>query len=189
MHVSLGDNTYFHTQVPEVILEPVRHEVFNTSSWEGREYQHCLAGNIKEEFSLIDCYDDVKFYVEEQARLYKGTQYELVSLWVNFMEKHEFNPPHSHGGDLSFVMFIQVPYNIEDEFQVFKNGAAPCAGMFHFMYCNIFGHICSEQIPVDKSYEGSMFMFPSLLKHGVFPFYTSDKHRITIAGNLIEKNT
>lgn len=189
MHTHLGDNTYYHVTVPEFIMEPIRDEVFNTESWDGREYQDRLAGNIKDEFLLQDCYEDVKHYIENVARKYKGGSYKLADLWVNFMAKHEFNPPHSHGGDLSFVIFVKVPYKSCDEEKIFPDASAPCAGMFHFMYSDIFGHISCEQIPVDMTYENDMFMFPAKLKHGVFPFYTSDEYRITVAGNLVLDNS
>ena len=39
-------------------------------------------------------------------------------------------------------------------------------------------------IDVDKSFEGKMLMFPAKLQHLVYPFYTSDKERITVSGNI-----
>jgi len=30
-------------------------------------------------------------------------------LWVNFMKPGDFNPVHTHGGDYSFVIFLDVP--------------------------------------------------------------------------------
>jgi hypothetical protein len=43
-------------------------------------------------------------------------------------------------------------------------------------------------IRADKKYEGKICIFPSYLHHSVFPFYSSDKYRISIAGNLKVKN-
>ena len=37
---------------------------------------------------------------------------------------------------------------------------------------------------MEKDIEGYMVMFPSRLMHQVFPFYESDKERITISGNV-----
>jgi hypothetical protein len=54
------------------------------------------------------------------------------------------------------------------------------------------GRIVQNRIEVDKSWEGTMIMFPSSLHHMVHPFYTSDEYRISISGNLIvssKKNT
>ena len=39
-------------------------------------------------------------------------------------------------------------------------------------------------LPVDKTWEGMMLMFPSKLHHSVYPFYTSDEKRISVSGNI-----
>jgi hypothetical protein len=46
--------------------------------------------------------------------------YVLTSLWVNFMKKHEYNPPHDHADQLSFVIFLDVPKEIKEEAKAFK---------------------------------------------------------------------
>ena len=38
--------------------------------------------------------------------------------------------------------------------------------------------------PMGKEMEGKLVLFPSRLKHIVYPFYNCDEPRITIAGNL-----
>jgi len=40
-------------------------------------------------------------------------------------------------------------------------------------------------VEVDKSWEGTIIMFPAFLHHMVHPFYTSDEYRISISGNLV----
>jgi hypothetical protein len=37
---------------------------------------------------------------------------------------------------------------------------------------------------MEKEAEGYMVMFPSQLKHEVFPFYENDGERISISGNV-----
>ena len=56
--------------------------------------------------------------------------------------------------------------------------------MFEFTYTDILGHIRGESIAVDKTYEGNILMFPSGLHHMVHPFYSTDKYRISVAGNI-----
>ena len=58
------------------------------------------------------------------------------------------------------------------------------AGHFCFLYSGPDGRVLSEDIPVDKKYEGKMALFPASLNHQVYPFYTSDEQRITISGNV-----
>ena len=46
------------------------------------------------------------------------------------------------------------------------------------------GRITPAMVPVDKTYEGTIVMFPSEMLHAVYPFYTSDDYRISVSGNL-----
>ena len=113
----------------------------------------------------------------------------ISSLWVNFQKKYEFNPPHIHGGLYSFIIFVNVPYELEDEMKCFATNQDSLASKLYFLSpvplnFNRSG-ITRVEMNVDKSYEGKMILFPAHLQHGVFPFYTSDDHRITISGNLV----
>ena len=55
---------------------------------------------------------------------------------------------------------------------------------FNFVNVNPNGKIISTTAPVDKSFEGKMFMFPATQSHLVYPFYTSNEYRITVSGNI-----
>ena len=111
---------------------------------------------------------------------------KLSHLWVNYQKKHEFNPPHIHGGVMSFVIWMKIPYNLTDEEAVFPitSGGAPRTSKFTFHYSNILGKMGHLVIPIDKSFEGVICLFPSELAHSVNPFYTSDDYRVSISGNL-----
>ena len=82
------------------------------------------------------------------------------------------------------MMFVDVPYQIEDELNMYPDTSASCSGHFSFQFANMYGDLCEKFIPVDKLYNNKMFMFPSKLKHCVYPFYTSDEFRVTVSGNL-----
>ena len=60
-----------------------------------------------------------------------------------------------------------------------------CAGQFsYFTLDNFFaGNLATHFIETGKKLEGSAFLFPSRMNHCVYPFYTSDDYRISIAGN------
>ena len=47
------------------------------------------------------------------------------------------------------------------------------------------GDIVDNTLPIDKTWEGTMILFKSNLKHQVDPIFTSDDYRISISGNLI----
>jgi hypothetical protein len=115
--------------------------------------------------------------------------------WVNFQEKYEFNPPHSHSGVLSFVIWYDIPFYMEDE--LLKSPSQKTEfdkrenGYFNFiprlgeptMHTSM-----SVPIAADKRLNGTICLFPSSLSHSVYPFYSSDDYRITFSGNLRFEN-
>jgi hypothetical protein len=112
--------------------------------------------------------------------------YVLDVPWINFQRKHEFNPLHAHTGAFSFVLWVKIPYTIEEEkqFTNYVPSDRNYAGTFSFYFTNILGLISPWTIPADKTYEGTMILFPAALNHMVYPFYSSDDYRISISGNL-----
>jgi hypothetical protein len=116
----------------------------------------------------------------------KNKQIYLKDVWVNFQKKTEFNPPHTHDGLFSFVIWINVPYYIKDEHDKSpgKYSIENLAGCFQFQYLDTLGSICMHSIPADKTYENTLIIFPSKMVHSVFPFYSSDDYRISISGNF-----
>ena len=117
---------------------------------------------------------------------------ELTDIWVNHQKKHEFNPAHNHHGLFSFVIWVQIPYTLEEEIR-----QSPCrrldefneAGCFEFLIPSYTDSGISKLvIRADKRYEGKMVFFPAHLHHLVYPFYSSDEYRISVAGNLFYKD-
>lgn len=161
-----------------------------------------LAGNIKREFLLKESNSVIEplvinmalehqrkyTYVDPAIHVETGKKYKLVleTLWVNYQQKYEFNPLHRHTGIYSFVIWLEIPYflNFEQQVAPGKEASVNRAGMFEFTYTDILGHIRGESIAVDKTYEGNILMFPSGLHHMVHPFYSTDKYRISVAGNI-----
>ena len=118
------------------------------------------------------------------------------SAWINFQAKHEYNPPHTHSGDFSYVLFYKIPYTRESE-----KAAGPgkdsnvedSHGMFNFLHMidpqspNNRQHIAQAPIKTDTDEEWQLMIFPSTLMHYVTPFYSSDEYRITLSGNFSQK--
>ena len=44
-----------------------------------------------------------------------NNKYLVKALWVNFQRQHEFNPPHDHSDELSFVAYLKIPKEIKEE--------------------------------------------------------------------------
>jgi hypothetical protein len=187
--------------VPKDIIDKLMSELPKIDK--NKTHNSRLAGNIKEEYTFPKAADILKDYVYALAKRY-NEQYNWLrelrlldndlpmilseqNVWVNYQQKGEFNPMHNHSGVYSFVIWLKIPYTIEEEQKLLstKMSNKPVAGHFEFVYTNIFGQICDNQIPADKNFEGKILFFPAILNHQVYPFYSSDEFRISIAGNLI----
>lgn len=159
-----------------------------------------LAGNIEKEYELYDCkqytqelvlpyvnqYDQKFNFFSRMVMLTNHRPIVIDRLWVNFQKKYEFNPFHDHTGFLSFVLWLQIPYTIEDEnkYSPGRNSNKPCGGQFEFHYNTIVGEMASHHVPTERSEENTLLLFPAKLPHSVYPFYTSDDYRITVSGNF-----
>ncbi len=157
-----------------------------------KDFRANVAGMIKEEYA----YEDRKEYVNEVAQFltvydeayqkwknerYKTKpEYMLNSMWVNYMKKGEYNPPHDHSDFLSFVIFLKVPEEIHKEQKEFVgNSGGP--GSLSFLYGDGNRQSITYQSVLPK--DRDIFIFPAWIKHYVAPFY-SDVTRISVSGNI-----
>ena len=96
------------------------------------------------------------------------------------MKRYEYNPPHDHSDELSFVIFLDVPQAIRDEQKAFiGNSGGP--GSLGFLYGEGNSQAITYQATMPQT--GDMFIFPAWVKHYVAPFY-SDVTRISVSGNV-----
>ena len=206
---------YVRTKLPEDILEKINEDIdfilenkSNLIKW-----NHYLAGNIEEEYKLstksshlienfpIDVaksyfrvvedeqLNPVKKFDHDNNFFEREINYELKSLWINLQKKYEFNPRHSHEGDYSFVIWMHIPYDLTNELdhKNCRNSNESLNSLFEFHFISPNGNMETLPLFIDKTWEGTMVMFPSWLNHSVYPFYTSDDYRISISGNIVVK--
>tara|TARA_R100001086_G_scaffold239421_1_gene164803 strand:+ start:210 stop:818 length:609 start_codon:yes stop_codon:yes gene_type:complete len=155
-----------------------------------------LAGVIDHEYYYED-YNDwfiPKFspYIDLYNNILKSTwkpnsdinqSWSIPSLWINYQKSNEYNPPHDHTGDLSFIIYLQVPDEIKDEYEISKDqrkNAGP--GTINFDFGVELPYSISSVVRFPSA--GDIFIFPSWLKHFVDPF-KSDVERISVSGNLL----
>jgi len=163
-----------------------------------------LAGNISSSIRLDGSSPLVEDFVKNVIPIYiaqtiksygppyrttmkEGQGWNLESLWVNFQKKHEFNPPHDHSGVYSFVIWMQIPTSYEEQKKLpicAESNAHGSISNFGFHYTNSLGNVSQFFYNMEKEAEGYMVMFPSQMKHEVFPFYENDGERISISGNI-----
>ena len=101
--------------------------------------------------------------------------------WINFQKKYEFIPNHQHDGVYSYALWVKIPYEYEDEK---KYGEGGHASTFEFSYTDALGKIRHWRIELGKKDEGTVVFFPAKLCHCVYPFYSTNKTRISISGNI-----
>jgi hypothetical protein len=190
---------FIRSTVPYDLLSSLKQEINEINYESSTKFNNNLAGNIEYEFKLEKNKIELEKFVLSLATNYSNSwgltnttknlsveNLKLTNYWANIQKKNEFNPMHSHDGVYSFAIWLQVPYKITDELSQphIKKSNMPRSGMFSFIYTNIFGEIREAEFPVDESYEGEIFLFPSCLQHTVYPFSSTDKYRISISGNI-----
>tara|TARA_B100000131_G_C17900007_1_gene526000 strand:- start:102 stop:692 length:591 start_codon:yes stop_codon:yes gene_type:complete len=178
------------TKLPTDIYNSVMSEVKEIERYGSpNKWNHELAGAIEKEYRLIESRSFLDPFLIDVSKKYLPNDggYEVKDMWVNIQSKNEYNPIHRHGGDISFVIWMQIPFKYSDECKVknvVNSNLSKSASTFQFVYTNILGEVSNIYFPVDGGWEGKMILFPAKLCHTVNPFQTSDGHRISISGNL-----
>jgi len=217
--VILNELGVLGSQVPNDVLTGLK-KIMSKDRHENMRYNKSLAGHIKDEFLIRSelrnvgivekndigytnynnyivkmCFNKFfKHFWDSYIILSEPRNLEIQSTWINYQKKYEFNPPHTHSGLFSWIIFVQIPYNLEDEENYFLPEHLTQTSKLNFLFPKpIFhggrGDIANIILNVDKSYEGKILVFPAELMHSVNPFYTSDEYRITVSGNVIFKVT
>jgi hypothetical protein len=193
---------YLIDKAPQNVLKELEQQINNLQSdfSKGVKYNDNLAGQIQHEYSLVT-QSQTKQYIQdltqsiENKSNYLNVNYgyplslEADKLWVNFQKKYEYNPIHEHKGLYSYVIWYQIPYTFENEIKYHYNSDNDkCKhGRFSFITPLTFSrsyNIDHIILDIDQTKEGYVAIFPSNLSHMVYPFYSSDGYRITVAGNV-----
>ena len=121
----------------------------------------------------------VDFYGWKKLPMMKPQQ-----VWVNHMTAGDFNPPHIHHGDITFVLFVDVPKVIQKE-NIKYSGSSLGPGALSFNWGT--NEIASKRDCINSvnvmPETGDFFIFPTMLTHWVFPF-KSNATRISVSGNF-----
>ena len=182
-------------QVDTKIIDYLKTQIKNKKELEN--VNKFLAGHIQDEYDIKVTNDYSNYicncignntitsnYLKKIDILNKDCPIFLDKSWINFQKKHEFNPIHDHQGIFSFIIFMQIPYKLEEEFKVYTDTNGQYTSCLSFLYTDTNGSIVEKLCSVNESYLYKMLMFPAKLKHQVYPFYTSDEERITVSGNI-----
>ena len=189
----------FHTKIKteecQIILEEGK-----KCRIESNDHRSYLAGHLSEEYKLTDkrkmewletyittyimAYNNWRGKQQKSDKLIKTT---LQSLWINYMHAGDFNPPHHHDADISFVIYPTMPKKIIEENKAFKGRRNPGGGGPGTISW-VYGEDTDQCISIVSRLPetGDLFIFPATLKHWVFPF-KSKVERISVSGNILKK--
>jgi len=182
----------FRSVISDDFKELILQEGRNVRGKNSESYNEKLAGHLDEQYKLpaARIMEQLKWYLEAYCIGYNkwrgGAKMKpdarLLSLWINYMKPGDFNPPHDHGGDLSFIIFPEIPKELIKENDAFK-GTLEGPGGVSWLYGDSGSRMnisMVHQMPKDKE----IFIFPASLKHWVFPF-RSNVTRVSVSGNII----
>ena len=173
----------------------------------GQDWKPNLAGQIDSSYLISDknnwfynntlerlcnAYSKTFYNVGEKLPTSNKHLYYLDTMWVNYQKQTEFNPTHDHKGVYSFVIWMQIPteYNEQKENPIAKNTNNDVISNFCFEYRDMIGEYRKYVYKMSKEMEGKMLFFPSNLTHAVYPFYNCSENRISISGNIgLDTNT
>lgn len=193
---------YLIDRAPQNVLKELGQQINNLQSdfSKGIKHNDNLVGQIQHEYGLVTQPQTKQYIQDLTQRIENKSNYirvnyehslslEANKLWVNFQKKYEYNPIHEHKGIYSYVIWYQIPYKFEDEIKYhYSSDDSRCThGKFLFVTPLVFSKLHNVDkitLDIDKTKEGYVVIFPSNLSHMVYPFYSTDEYRITVAGNV-----
>lgn len=169
--------------VNKSLTHPTR-ELNNIVSEEKKLNKEKQVWFLKYFFYYFNTYIKNLVIYNNQSVLKTITGLKSTDIWVNFMKENDFIPPHIHSGDLSFVLYLEVPKSLTENKEYSVSNNVP--GGIQFSY----GESNSTNIPSSSIIQhsflpkvGDFYIFPANLNHYVFPF-KGDGTRISLAGNI-----
>jgi len=190
-HINWGPYV-MRTQMPNYIIKKLLVEGKKAK----QSYNYKLAGHLNHQFLYPTniqkwFYDEIQpifqAYREGHCK-YHGIkqlniELEADDLWVNFMKAGDFNPLHTHGGDYSFVLFLDVPKQLQKEQDKFEGTSAKPGSLLFEYGQQARPQWATTGVNIEETKTGDFFMFPALLQHWVAPF-KSKVTRVSVSGNL-----
>ena len=181
---------------------PLKNDIFKALGDTNKEsHGPYLVGNIAEEIYfdlsryehqyllLIDIVFDYVISVYKQANFSVSKELidiNIVTAWIVNQKKNEYNPVHTHGSEVSGIIYIDIPddmTNIVSKPPHHKNNRVSRAGELDFVNdSSRVDHEFSQGVFSVKPTAGNFFIFPGRLNHVVYPF-TSDGSRISMSFN------
>lgn len=131
--------------------------------------------HFKKLISLVE--DKTNEFAKEML---SNSKYNVLSSWLNFYHKNDFQEYHQHSDSIFSAVYI-IKAEKNDCYLTFENPSNPC-DMKKLKNINAYNELTFETVKFDIS-ERSLIIFRSFLKHCVTP-KIKESMRISAAFNL-----
>ena len=187
---------FVQTVLEESSVENLVREIDSLDKSRQPTINHSHVGVIEQEYRIVSdsARDDiaqalmpcVELYCRENHFSLQERPITLTDTWVNFQRAGEYLIPHTHKGIFSFALWIRVPFTHaeEAEWREANGKTSRALHAFAFHYTDALGRITPYELPVDRSWERTLVVFPGEMTHSVTPFYSTDEERIVVSGNV-----
>lgn len=105
----------------------------------------------------------------------KEENINISQSWIVSQYKNEYNPWHKHSGHFSAVIYLKIPDGMENHFVKETQDHYPASGLLEFSYGE--AQDMRSDTLMCKPEVGMILLFPSYLKHSVYPFYCDGERR------------
>ena len=99
----------------------------------------------------------------------------IAQSWIVSQYAGEYNPWHKLSGEFSAVIYLKLPDGMEGEYKKDEQDHYPANGLIEFMYGEALD-FRSDGVKF-KPEIGKFLVFPSYLKHFVYPFNVQGERR------------
>ncbi len=99
----------------------------------------------------------------------------VAQTWIVSQYKNEYNPWHKHSGNFSGVIYLKIPKDMDIAYDKEFKDHYPASGLIEFMYGEA-QDFRSDTLKF-KPEVGKFVLFPSWLRHTVYPFYCEGERR------------
>ena len=118
----------------------------------------------------LECSDEIFF---NNQSFYKENNWKIKVAWFNDQRDNEYSPIHGHDGILSGVLYLKIPEYLPSRKTKDNDGAISFIG-------NTTSNDLLFTVPQFSvtPKRGDIFIFPSKLRHQVYPFRTENEQGI-----------
>ena len=148
-----------------------------------KEYIRLVKIQSRPDNTHLECSDE---YFLKHNSFFEEKQWTIDAAWFNVQRDNEYNPTHAHNGILSGVLYLKIPEYLPPRKNKDTDGTITFVGNTS----SNDGLFTNPQFSVSPKV-GDIFIFPSTLRHQVYPFRTENEQEIrkSLSFNIWERKS